>query len=162
MKITTREELVEFISNNKGNEYITLYEAYGSIKQVGVINMKSNGIHIGKLLHYGVEMEGEFLFHQTDYGYDQNSLGDRNIGAHYNDNWWFTTKEEAEDYIKPKQFEVNKIYQYNRVIWGNSLTCVYVSNTQGVFVSDYDNDLYIISKEHLRDGTIKRIGYVCA
>lgn len=94
MKITTKEELIAHISAHKGKD-VPLFSAIGKLKIVMNDTLKS---------HHKISIKKprgstEFIYLDDAAIY---SLKDRHLldEQSYNDNWWFTTREEAEAYIQ--------------------------------------------------------------
>jgi hypothetical protein len=99
MKITTRTQLEAHIEAHKGRN-VPLFTAFGEHGFVSDDTLPSHKkIEIKKVHHKdGTTSNNEFIhldgqFHQ--------SLHDRHLEGEqtYNDNWWFTTREEAEVYL---------------------------------------------------------------
>jgi hypothetical protein len=165
MKITTREELIAHIALHKEVCVdIPLFEGndYNGNTWVRDVSIPARAeVTIGYPIHGAGENKFEFLF---ENGNVKGSLIDRNIPENsYNNHWWFTTHEEAEEHIRPKQFVVGKYYEwdinkcYNKqkpCNQGGALECVYVSPSQGVF-RQRDGYLAIIALGHLKSGEFK-------
>lgn len=101
MKITSKEELLAHIEAHKGED-VPLFSAYKGHSFVSNDTIPShNKITIKKVRYYdGTDSGHEFLHENEDA---RHSLHDRHISGTeqtYNDTWWFTTREEAEAYIK--------------------------------------------------------------
>lgn len=111
MKITSKKQLIDFIIDLKSNNEatMTLYTAYSHLKQVHETTYELSGIHIGSPIHSTGLTNSIFLYYKTVYGFNQESLLDRNIPKNkYNDIWWFTTKESAEAYIAGPRLKLVK------------------------------------------------------
>lgn len=93
MKITTREELVAHIETHKGRN-VPLFTGYGGLQMITDDTVKS---HQKISIHHTKHSDSDFLFADGDW---LHSLMDRHLDGEntYNDNWWFTTREEAEAY----------------------------------------------------------------
>lgn len=101
MKITTKQELLDHINAHKGQN-VPLFSALGMHKCIVDDTIKSHHKIEVKQHEFknGNKSEFEFLHINGD---SQHSLHDRHLSGieqNYNDNWWFTTRKEAEDYIK--------------------------------------------------------------
>lgn len=167
MKITTREELVNHIAHYKNqNKDIPLFEGYkfsdatqSFVRDVTIPAICDVSIS-NTITSYG-ESSPALMVGLQSLG----SLYDRHIEKeqNYNDNWWFTTREEAEEHIRPKQFVVGKYYEWDIHKCthrqkphgqGGPLECVYVSPSQGVF-RHRDGCLLVIALGHLKSGEFK-------
>lgn len=98
MKITTKDQLENHIKNHKGKN-VPLFSAYA---EHGVISddtiSAKRKISIQKSRFTGT------LFIHLD-GVPRYSLRDRHIDYEqdYNDNWWFTSEDEAIAYVEAKK-----------------------------------------------------------
>lgn len=162
MKITTKAELINHIAKHLSMEKdVPLFCAYslGSKSYVTDTTISKNSIIIiGEKITRGMtpyEDFGDFLY--VD-GKSEGSLRDRNIPENtYNEHYWFTTREEAEAHIRPKDFVVGQYYEWS--IWnkqrpagqGGTMECIGVGTHEGVF-RQRDGRLCIITKRHLEYG----------
>src|SRR5215217_9693335 len=103
MKITTREELLNHIAAHKGRA-VPLFSAYGEHGIVGDDTIKP---HLKISIRPTTHSVTDFLFICDDW---LHSLGDRHLDGvnAYNDNWWFTTREEAEAYVEERRKDDDK------------------------------------------------------
>ena len=167
MKITTKEELVHHIAHYKEvDKSIPLFCAYSlqnrSYITDNTIPYGSSVIIGDEITSFGSDLGGFLYVNGQSFG----SLKDRNIPEnHYNDHWWFTTKEEAEAHIRPKEFILGEYYSWDiEKCWnkqkpshqGGTMKCVYKTNQQGVFLQR-DGNLCIIATGHLRDGVFRHV-----
>lgn len=95
MKIETRKQLEAHIAEHAGKD-VPLFTAFGEFGFISDDTLKS---------HHKITIEncvatGSPFIHLDGQHYM--SLHDRHIDhvQAYNDNWWFTTEEEAQDYLK--------------------------------------------------------------
>lgn len=86
---------------------------------------------------------------------------------------FFTTREEAERSIRPRDFEIGKKYQWvpgkawpSQGLRHGPLTCIHVGAYQGGFTSERGDDagllenrsgLHIVATGHLRSGDIIKL-----
>lgn len=97
MRIETREQLEAHIEAHKGKD-VPLFTAYGEHGFTSDDTLKTHRkITIGNSRETGnpfilLDGESEYSLHDRHIDYDQS----------YNDNWWFTTEEEAKAYISGK------------------------------------------------------------
>lgn len=98
MKITSKEMLIKHIEEHKGRN-VPLFTAYGNHGYVLDDTIKS---------HHKITIKGNDVS-IFDYVYLDDvivaSLHDRHISGtpqNYNDNWWFTTAESAQEYLANK------------------------------------------------------------
>lgn len=94
MKITTLEQLECHIADCKGSN-VPLFTAYG-----GHGFTSDDTIFSSQKISIEPSRCTGTLFIHLD-GIARSSLRDRHIGYEhdYNDNWWFTTEEEAKSYV---------------------------------------------------------------
>ncbi len=156
MRIETKEQLTaHLLSGNDYNSPVYLYEAIGHCKSIYEVKIfHPREAHIG----YPLNMpEDAFLYYKNQYGWTKCSLGDRHLNGEqdYNDNWWFTTRESAEEYInpKPKQFEVGAVYIYKN----RSIECVLVGENTAVFTGFPDTEFLSLNVNKLILGEAKKI-----
>lgn len=97
MKIETREQLEAHIEAHKGND-VPLFSAFG---KHGFTNDDTIKSHRKISIETNPNTGTPFIFLDGNGRY---SLRDRHIGEtqSYNDNWWFTTEEEAKAYLVGK------------------------------------------------------------
>lgn len=159
MKITTREELVNHIAHYKNqHKDIPLFEGF---------KFKDERQSFVRDVTIAAPCEVSITSTITSYGeggpalmvglHSVGSLNDRHLNGEqdYNDNWWFTTREEAEAHIRPKEFVLGKEYQWknSNPHYNGKVECVYVGNKQGAFERS-DKCLLIINVEHLLKGNL--------
>lgn len=97
MKLTTRQELEKHIANHKGRD-IPLFSAIGKMHG-GIVQDETIKSHRKPTIEINPTTETPFLFIDGIAFY---SLTDRHLNGpqNYNDNWWFTTRAEAEEHVK--------------------------------------------------------------
>lgn len=105
MKITSKEMLIKHIEDHKGKN-VPLFAAYniglGSFVRDETIK-SHHKIEIKHVVHNDDSISDHEFIHLD--GQFRHSLHDRHVSGEkqtYNDNWWFTNHEEAENYIKHK------------------------------------------------------------
>jgi len=98
MKIETREQLEAHIKAHKGKD-VPLFTAYGEFGFIREDTLKSN-----RKISIEINPNTGTPFIFLD-GHGRHSLRDRHIGNEqsYNDNWWFTTEEEAKSYLEGRK-----------------------------------------------------------
>lgn len=124
MKLTSKQELIDYIAQCKqSHQPIMLVSAFPRTQQIEVQSFKSTDHFIIGSSIYGHGESDEHLYVNDEA---VKSLKDRHLvePQDYNDNWWFTTKEEAEAYIVTNPEKVKKMLldnlsegQYNHIIF---------------------------------------------
>lgn len=98
MKIETREQLEAHIKAHKGKD-VPLFTADGKHRFTANDTIKSHR-KITIKINPNTETPFVFLDNVPEY-----SLRDRHLYGKndYNDNWWFTTEEEAKAYVEVRK-----------------------------------------------------------
>lgn len=158
MKITTREELIAHIALHKAVvSEIPLFEGndYNGNRWVVDKTIPARAeVIIGFPIFGHPDPTIELLYAN---GKVIGSLRDRNIPENtYNNHWWFTTREEAEEHIRPKEFVVGKYYEWvvRKGLVTEPLECVFVGKLQGAFKNN-NGYLVVINTVELVEGHIR-------